>query len=130
MKHSQIVFIALLSLTAGAQAQTLSSQTAHDQNQKQDSTIIQTPIISPGSLPYSGQTNYDAMGGITQYRAEPTELSYIGVLGEKWETDKRGRRSSFIHNGVEMSISGGLLGREPEVRTDTIPQNHPKLPIR
>lgn len=75
-------------------------------------------------MPYSGQTNYDAMGGIPQYRAEPTDLSYIGVLGEKWETDKRGRRSSFIHNGMEMSINRDLQSNKPDTRTDTIPQTH------
>ncbi len=65
------------------------------------------------------------MGGIPQYQAKPNDLSYIGVLGEKWETDKRGRRSSFMHNGVEMSISRGLQGGEAKPQTDTTNQNCP-----
>ncbi len=76
-------------------------------------------------MPYSSQTSYDAMGGIPQYRAEPTDLSFIGVLGEKWETDKRGRRSSFIHNGVEMSISRGVQGDVSKPQTDTTDHNRP-----
>ena len=65
---------------------------------------MQSEAYKPDRVPYSDQTNYDAMGGIPQYRAEPSIPSYIGVLGEKWETDKRGRRSTFIHNGQEMSV--------------------------
>lgn len=57
--------------------------------------------------------------------AEPTDLSHIGVLGEKWETDKRGRRSTFMHNGVEMSISRELQSDESEPQTDTTSQSRP-----
>lgn len=97
MKYSQALLIALLFLTAAARAQT----------------------------PYSSQAHYEVMGGIPQYQAEPTDLSHIGVLGEKWETDKRGRRSTFMHNGVEMSIIRGLPGDASEPQTDTTNQNRP-----
>lgn len=75
-----------------------------------------------GISTYGGQ-GYDGMSGagVPQYRAEPTPLSYIGVLGEKWETDKRGRRNSFIHEGVEMSISRDVQERKPTMLRDTIP---------
>ena len=59
---------------------------------------------STANLPYSSFTSYTGMenvGSVPQSKESP---GYIGIVGEKWETDKRGRRSTFIHDGQEMSV--------------------------
>lgn len=57
---------------------------------------------------------------------KPSSPGYIGVLGEKWETDKRGRRSTFIHDGQEISVNDGRPAYESQHRTQI---TSPKLPI-
>ncbi len=119
MKISKRILAALLVIaTVGAWAQVPLPQMVNNQTTK-GRTTTQSETYHAGSMPYSSQTNYDGMGGIPQYRAESTNPSHIGVLGEKWETDKRGRRSTFIHDGKEVSIGYELQKNEPVNKTQS-----------
>lgn len=114
MKPTRMILAALLTTAApDAWAQVPFPQTMNNQTTK-GNTTTQSATYNTGSMPYSSQTNYEGMGGVPQYRTESSTPSYIGVLGEKWETDKRGRRSTFIHNGQEMSVGNGQPEHEPE----------------
>lgn len=126
MKHPSIMLVILLATSAaGAWAQASFPQSLNKQTAN-GNTTTQSATYNAGSMPYSSQTEYDGMGSIPQYRAEPSIPSYIGLVGEKWETDKRGRRSTFIHNGQEMSVGYDLPKNEPRHK---IPIILPGLPL-
>ncbi|MPR33381.1 hypothetical protein [Salmonirosea aquatica] len=115
MKHPKILLACLLALTAtGVRAQAVREETS-----------AQTETYPATNFPYSSLTNFttmEAIGG--QDTEKDSRSSYMGVLGEKWETDKRGRRSTFIHNGQEMSIGYTTQTNEP-VHKNQIPQGLP-----
>lgn len=121
MKPTRMILAALLTTAApGAWAQAPLPEMANNQ------PVNATPSTYPetntlGTLPYSSQANYNMMEAIsvpqTQDIVKPSSPGYIGVLGEKWETDKRGRRSTFIHNGQEIADGYQLPKNELERKT-------------
>lgn len=127
MKAIKILFTVLLAM---AEAWAQNPPTQITSNQPANGTSA-TPIETNtwgGTLPYSSQANFNRMEDITvpQGTPQPSTPSYIGVLGEKWETDKRGRRGTFLHHGQEMS-SGGYdqPTREPKRNTPPLRPNPP-----
>lgn len=123
MKPTRIILAVLLTTApAGVWAQAPLPHTMNAQAPKGTST----ETSSTTSLPYSSQASFNMMedASVPQSTIKTTSPSYIGVLGEKWETDKRGRRSTFIHNGQEMSVGYEPLLNEPEPTT----QIRPNLP--
>lgn len=123
MQISQLLLLGLFFVATNAWAQTSSLDTVKNQVPQSSKNSIRSNDYGGGSS-YDSHASFDGMGslGVPEYKAAPPDLSYIGVLGEKWETDKRGRRSSFVHQGVEMSISRGLQSSSAKARTDTIPE--------
>ena len=126
MKPTRMILAALLTTAVpGAWAQAPFPQMVRNQS-AQGTLSTQSETGALGTLPYSSQANFTMMenASVPQSTVKTTSPSYIGVLGEKWETDKRGRRSTFLHNGQEMSVGYEPLRNEPEPTT----QMRPNLP--
>lgn len=133
MPHKTLILATFVAIfTVGARAQTPFSQTMNNQS-TDGNTTAQTEAYSAGGMPCSIQTDYNGIGNIPLYRSESSNPSYMGVLGEKWETDKRGRRGTFIHNGQEMSVGYDIPRNEPERDTQitrpTLPSPLSDLPV-
>ena len=135
-----ILAVLLITAAPGAWAQALFPQTMNN-NPTNGTSSTQTGTNTWGTLPYSSQASFNMMedASVPQSTVKATTPSYIGVLGEKWETDKRGRRSTFIHNGQEMSVGYDMPRNEPERDTQitrptlpsALPDSHvfPSTPI-
>jgi len=119
-----ILAVVLAVATAGAWAQAPLSQNMTQTATSNTATGLGT--YPTANVPYSSQANYSMMEDSPIPQAQGAEksssASYIGVLAEKWETDKRGRRGTFIHNGQEISVSNGQPTYELQRRpTITLP---------
>ncbi len=115
----QIMLAALLAgATLGVNAQTTTPTTTNNQTTKNGATTT-AQGTNTANRPYQSQTNYNTMAEsrVPQNIRDTYGSSYTGATGTKWEGNDNGYRSTFKHNGKDMSVSYDKNGKMTESRT-------------